>query len=82
MKISKYGIVGNDLIYDPTTDSLIGNIEGTKDPMLRRGRENFDDYVKNIYRILMTRGMKGCYVYFVDKEVEKYFKNRIDFTNK
>ncbi|MEC4048942.1 DUF2075 domain-containing protein [Flavobacterium sp. SUN046] len=74
-------IVGNDLMYDPTTDSLIGNIEGTKDPMLRRGRENFDDYVKNIYRVLMTRGMKGCYVYFVDKEVEKYFKNRIDFTN-
>ena len=25
----------------------------------------------------MTRGMKGCYVYFVDKETEKYFKSKI-----
>ena len=25
----------------------------------------------------MTRGMKGCYVYFVDKETEAFFKSRI-----
>ena len=25
----------------------------------------------------MTRGMKGCYVYFTDKETEKYFKSRL-----
>ena len=31
--------------------------------------------IKNTYRTLMTRGMKGCYVYFVDKEIEKYFKS-------
>ena len=33
-----------------------------------------DDIIKNTYRTLMTRGMKGCYVYFVDKEVEKIFR--------
>lgn len=70
-------IVGEDLKYDKSTDSLIGNPNGTKDPILRRSKERFDEYVKNIYRVLMSRGMKGCYVYFVDKEVEKYFKNRI-----
>ena len=70
-------IVGNDIKYDKLNDCLIGDINGTKDPTLKRGRENFDEYVKNIYRVLMTRGMKGCYVYFVDKEVEKYFKSRI-----
>lgn len=31
--------------------------------------------IKNTYRTLMTRGMKGCYVYFVDKETEDYFKS-------
>jgi len=36
--------------------------------------------IKNTYRTLMTRGMKGCYVYFTDKETEKYFKNRIKTT--
>jgi DUF2075 family protein len=33
-----------------------------------------DEIIKNTYRTLMTRGMKGCYVYFVDKDVEKLFK--------
>jgi DUF2075 family protein len=33
-----------------------------------------DEIIKNTYRTLMTRGMKGCYVYFVDKEVERLFK--------
>ena len=36
-----------------------------------------DAIIKNTYRTLMTRGMKGCYVYFTDKETEKYFKSRI-----
>jgi len=30
--------------------------------------------IKNTYRTLMTRGMKGCYVYFTDKETREYFK--------
>jgi len=33
-----------------------------------------DLVIKNTYRTLMTRGMKGCYVYFVDKETGEYFK--------
>ena len=36
-----------------------------------------DEIIKNTYRTLMTRGMKGCYVYFEDKEVEKLFKSSI-----
>ncbi len=34
--------------------------------------------VKNIYRTLLTRGMKGCYVYFTDKETEEYFREKIE----
>ena len=33
--------------------------------------------IKNTYRTLMTRGMKGCYVYCVDKELEMFLKLRI-----
>jgi DUF2075 family protein len=36
-----------------------------------------DAIIKNTYRTLMTRGMKGCYVYFVNKDVENYFRSRI-----
>ena len=41
-------------------------------------RTKVDRIIKNTYRTLMTRGMKGCYVYFTDKETEKYFKSRIE----
>jgi uncharacterized protein len=70
-------IVGPDLKYDKENDCLVSDISGTKDQMLKRSKDNFDQYVKNIYRVLMSRGMKGCYVYFVDKDVEKYFRSKI-----
>lgn len=47
----------------------------TKDPTLNRG--DADAYIRNIYRVLMSRGMKGCYVYFCDKEVEAHFRNKL-----
>jgi DUF2075 family protein len=34
-----------------------------------------DAIIKNTYRTLMTRGMKGCYIYCTDKETEEYFKS-------
>ncbi len=34
--------------------------------------------VKNVYRILMTRGMKGTYIYFIDDETKNYFKNKLE----
>ena len=36
-----------------------------------------DQIIKNTYRTLMTRGMKGCYVYFTNNELREYFKNKI-----
>ncbi|MDQ5981550.1 MAG: uncharacterized protein QG570_299, partial [Patescibacteria group bacterium] len=33
-----------------------------------------DYIIKNTYRTLMTRGMKGCYLYCIDKETQDYFK--------
>ena len=33
--------------------------------------------VKNTYRVLLTRGQKGCYVCFLDKDTENYFRSRI-----
>lgn len=32
-----------------------------------------DLIIKNTYRTLMTRGMKGCYVYFTDDETREWF---------
>ena len=37
-----------------------------------------DSIIKNTYKTLMTRGMKGCYIYCVDKGMQKYLKNKIN----
>ncbi len=47
-----------------------------EDPVKTRAR--LDSIIKNTYRTLMTRGMKGCYVYFVDKETEVYFRDLLN----
>jgi uncharacterized protein len=36
-----------------------------------------DSIIKNTYRTLMTRGMKGCYIYCTDLETSDYFKARL-----
>jgi hypothetical protein len=41
-----------------------------------------DLIIKNTYRTLMTRGMKGCYVYFTDSETQAYFQSRLQSLEK
>ncbi len=36
-----------------------------------------DELIRNTYRTLMSRGMKGCYVYFVDEATADYFKGKL-----
>ena len=36
-----------------------------------------EEIIKNTYRTLMTRGMKGCYVYCTDSELAAYLKERL-----
>jgi DUF2075 family protein len=66
------------LRYNLVSDTLTGDITATRDPMLKRDEVTFDTHVKNIYRTLLTRGMKGCYVYFTDKGTEEFFRNRME----
>lgn len=81
-------IVGPDLVVrNGTVITLPGerassdkSIHGWKalvkeDPAIAKTR--LDAIIKNTYRTLMTRGQKGCYVYFVDAETRQFFANRI-----
>ena len=36
-----------------------------------------DEIIRNTYRTLMSRGMKGCYVYFVDPATAEYFRKHL-----
>ena len=45
--------------------------------MLKRNAAYFDNYARNIYRVLMSRGMKGCYVYCCDENLKEYLRAKI-----
>ena len=70
-------IVGDDLAFDAETLVYKTDHNAYKDAVGKRGLKNnpkeLNRLVRNIYKILMTRGMKGCYVYFTDNNVRKYF---------
>lgn len=73
-------IVGPELGYDEKSDSLIIRKEYYADTNGWRGvtdPKELESYIINIYKTLMTRGIRGCYVYFVDKGTERFFKSRI-----
>lgn len=36
-----------------------------------------DEIIKNTYRTLMTRGMKGCYIYCTDPGMREYIRKRL-----
>ena len=69
-------IIGKDLIYR-SDKGWVGVKEESYDTMVKRSKDKFVDLVKNTYRVLLTRGMKGCYVYFMDDETRKFFESRI-----
>ncbi|ACU03151.1 DUF2075 domain-containing protein [Pedobacter heparinus] len=68
-------IFGKDIRYNPTTGQLEGFEEFSYDYQVRG--THFLRLIKNTYRVLLGRGMKGCYVYFMDKETESYFRSRV-----
>lgn len=75
--------IGNDLIYDEATNSLIVQREefkdkGAKPAKPKKGQDDpLVDLVRNTYKTLMTRGIKGCYVYCCDKGLERFIQGRL-----
>jgi uncharacterized protein len=71
-------IFGRDLVYRPGA-GWVGQPAESKDRMVARGdRERFIDYVKSTYRVLLTRGLRGCYVYFQDQQTQDFVLSRLE----
>jgi len=81
-------IIGPDLVFrngelttEPAarakTDKSLAGYKKTlkEDPVA--ATERADAIIRNTYRTLMSRGMKGCYVYFTDKATAEYFKSQL-----
>jgi hypothetical protein len=71
-------IFGPDLRYNFDSQSWVGHPEDSHDPTVRSSKDRFVDLVRNTYRVLLSRGMKGCYVHFMDKETERFFRSRTE----
>lgn len=69
-----YVLVGNDLALDPETGRLVANRGSYFD---RNGyatatQEELTQYIKNIYYVLLTRGIFGTHIYVVDDGLRAY----------
>jgi len=70
-------IIGPDISYDPFKKDFIIHKSNYYDFNGKRGIENSEElkrYIINIYKVLLTRGIKGTYVYIVDDNLRKYFR--------
>jgi DUF2075 family protein len=73
------GIIwGRDLVYDFDKGGWVGDKTESSDQIVKRSKEKFVELVKNTYRVLLSRGMKGCYVYFMDKNTERFVRTRME----
>jgi len=71
-------IFGKDLVYDFDKQEWVSDKRQSADTVVKGSKDKFTDLVKNTYRVLMSRGLKGCYVYFLDKDTERFVKSRIE----
>ena len=78
-------IIGPDMVYKDNRVVTDGfkrspndqSLKGFKTMMKQNPKEakqEADAIIKNTYRTLMTRGMKGCYVYCCDPDLAQYFR--------
>ena len=82
-------IIGDDLRYEnnhivtdytkraKTDTSLNGIKKIAKEQGQEVADKIADNIIKNTYRTLMTRGMKGCYIYCTNKELVEYLRSNI-----
>jgi uncharacterized protein len=71
------GIVQVDVSRRARSDKTIKGLKkiAVTDP--KRAKALGDAIVKNTYRTLMTRGLKGCYVYCVDAALRDHLRSRL-----
>jgi hypothetical protein len=66
-------IIGLDLLYEIDSGSWRGDSKASHDSAVKgRAKDRFVDFVKSAYRVLITRGMKGCFIYFRDDSTRNY----------
>lgn len=73
---------GGNLITDATkrakTDASIKGVKSMMKSLPEKAIDKTDEIIKNTYRTLLTRGQKGCYVFFTSEGLSNYFKSKME----
>lgn len=78
-EVDYIGVIwGKDLAYDLDGQSWVANKNESRDRSVKLSKTGFLQLVKNTYRVLLSRGMKGCFVCFLDKDTERFVRTRMD----
>jgi DUF2075 family protein len=76
-------IFGRDLVYR-FDQGWVGQSEYSYDSVVKKAAPKdpaeFTELVKQTYRVLLTRGLKGCYVYFQDAHTRDFVLSRMERT--
>jgi uncharacterized protein len=68
------GVAVTDAAKRAGTDASIRGYQTLLRENPQSAKKKADAIIKNTYRTLMTRGMKGCYIYCTDQETNSWFK--------
>lgn len=73
-------IMGEDIGYDKENDKIIVRPEKYFDKNGKRSATYSEllDYIKNVYYVLMTRGIKGTYLYICDDALREYLSEYME----
>lgn len=72
------GHVVTDFTRRASTDQSIKGLKKMYRDNPEEALARADEIIKNTYRTLMTRGMKGCYIYCTDPGMREYIRERIE----
>jgi hypothetical protein len=73
-------IFGKEITYNPETKSIEIKPENYHDKAGRTGIKDpnvLKDYILNIYKTIMLRGIRGTYIYAADEQLRNYLRNHI-----
>lgn len=72
-------ILGPDIQYDSERDCLFCVPSLNKEGEVNDKKAKAEFLIRNIYKVLLTRGRKGCYLYSCDPGVSRYFKRFMNY---
>ena len=73
-------ILGEEIDYDFALNTITVNLDKFYDKYVKNGTsyDSVKMYIINAYKVMMSRGIKGCYVYACNSNLREYLRRFIN----